>query len=39
MPEKAAENLKKSENFFEKRVAISRLACYNKSCVTATDMR
>ena len=35
-PEKPAENLK---NFSKKGVAISYFACYNNTCVTATDMR
>jgi hypothetical protein len=30
---------RKSEKFFEKGVAISYFACYNNTCVTATDMR
>ena len=34
--EKPAENLK---NFSKKGVAISYFACYNNTCVTATDMR
>ena len=34
--EKAAEKLK---NFSKKGVAISYFACYNNTCVTATDMR
>jgi ribosomal protein S11 len=34
--EKPAEKLK---NFSKKGVAISYFACYNNTCVTATDMR
>ena len=30
---------RKAEKFFEKGVAISYFACYNNTCVTATDMR
>ena len=30
---------RKSEKFFKKGVAISYFACYNNTCVTATDMR